>query len=346
MAKSMSTAALAAALSAVLVLTGCSGESTPSGPATQLSYDEHNRGPVPIPPAERDLQTVSAMPWFQVSETRRTLEGVAFDAVGNLYFCDVSARRVLRLTPERELSTVVTLERLAPGGLAFAPDGRLFMAALGDGYRDGAIMAVNTDGSGLRSVIATDAGYLPNDLVFGADGGFYFSDFRGSSTNPAGGVYYVSPDFATITAILPNLAQANGMALSPDGKRLWATEFARNLLHQVQLTNATTVAPIGTAIAYQFQGPAPDSMRVDADGNVYVALYGQGRVLVFNSNGIPIGQVLLPDREQGHNLQSTSLGIRPGTNDLYIVSDDTDGGQGANIFHAKAFAYATSPFAR
>jgi lactonase len=35
-------------------------------------------------------------------------------------------------------------------------------------------------------------------------------------------------------------------------------------------------------------------MRADADGNLYVAIYGQGRVLVFNKNGLPIGQILLP----------------------------------------------------
>lgn len=341
----MMTAALAEVISVALVLTGCSAESAPAGPAaTELSYDEHNRGPVPIPPSERDLETVSATPWFHVSDTGMTLEGVTFDAAGNMYFCDVSGRRVLRLTPQRQLSTVVTLERLSPGGLAFGPDGRLFVAALGEGYREGAIMAVNTDGSGLRPIIPTEAGYLPNDLVFGPNGGFYFSDFRGSSTNPAGGVYYASPDFSTIIPILPNLSQANGVALSPDGKQLWATEFARNLLHRVQLTDATTVAPIGTAIAYQFEGPAPDSMRVDSDGNVYVAVYGQGRVLVFNRNGIPIGQVLLPGREHGQNLESTSLGIRPRTNDLYIVSNDGAGVQGANIFHAKAFAQAVPPF--
>lgn len=48
-------------------------------------------------------------------------------------------------------------------------------------------------------------------------------------------------------------------------------------------------------------------MRVDGKGNVYVAIYGQGRVLVFNNKGIPIGQILLPEREKGLNLLSTSL---------------------------------------
>lgn len=103
------------------------------------------------------------------------------------------------------------------------------------------------------------------------------------------------------------------------------------------------LAGLGSAIAYHFTGPAHDSMRADADGNLYVAIYGQGRVLAFNRNGIPIGQVLLPGREQGHHLQSTSMAIRPGTNDLYIVASDGSGGQGATIFHAKVFAEASRP---
>ena len=81
-------------------------------------------------------------------------------------------------------------------------------------------------------------------------------------------------------------------------------------------------------------------MRADSDGNLYVAMYSQGRLLAFNKNGIPIGQVLLPGRDDGHNLQSTSMAIKPGTNDLFIVTSDGNGGQGATIFHAKVFAKA------
>ena len=35
-------------------------------------------------------------------------------------------------------------------------------------------------------------------------------------------------------------------------------------------------------------------------------------------------------------------GIRPGTGDLHIVTNDAAGGQGATIFHAKAFARAAA----
>ena len=328
---------LAAALSACLA---AGAHAQQGGALPALAYDAQTRGPVPIPPSERGLQAIVAEPWFKVSDEGLVLEGPAFDRDGNLLFCDVNGRRVLRLTPDKRLSTVVSKDKLGPGGLAVHKDGRIFIAAMDITKGIGSVVAVKPDGSGMQAIVPLEAGYMPNDLVFDARGGFYFTDFRGASTDPKGGVYYVSPDFGTITPVLPRLALANGIALSPDGKELWATEFSRNLLHRVELADATTSTPFGTAIAYHFTGPAPDSMRADVDGNLYVAMYGQGRVLAFNRNGIPIGQVLLPDREEGHNLRSTSMAIRPGTDDLYIVTNDGKGGQGATIFHAKAFAKA------
>ena len=63
-------------------------------------------------------------------------------------------------------------------------------------------------------------------------------------------------------------------------------------------------------------------------------------MLAFNTNGIPIGQVLLPGGDEGHHLQSTSLAIKPDTNELYIVTSDGSGGRGATVFRAKGFAKA------
>jgi lactonase len=237
------------------------------------------------------LQTVVAEPWFKVSDEGIVLEGPAFDRDGNLLFCDVSGRRVLRLTPNKQLSTVLTLDDAGPGGLAIHKDGRIFIAAMNLAKGTGLIVAVKPEGTGMQTIVPATAGYMPNDLVFDTGGGLYFSDFRGISTEPKGGACYVSPDFKTITPVLPHLAMANGIAISPDGQQLWITEFSRSVLHRVELAGPTTIALIGTAIPYHFTGPAPDSMRADNDGNLYVAMYGQGRVLALNKNGIPIGQV-------------------------------------------------------
>jgi lactonase len=115
------------------------------------------------------------------------LEGPAFERNGNLLFCDASGKRVLRLTPDKRLSTVSTLDDVAPAGIAVHKDGRLFIAALDPATGIGAIFSVNPDGTGRHTIVPTTAGYMPNDLVFDAHGGFYFSDFKGISTEPKGG---------------------------------------------------------------------------------------------------------------------------------------------------------------
>ncbi len=314
-------------------------------PVSGFSYDGLTRGPAPIPPAERGLQTVVAVPWVKVSDAGIVLEGPAFAREGTLFFCDASGGRILRLSPDQRVSTVLEMD-LKPGGIAIHRDGRLFVAALDIPGGRGAISAVRPDGSDLRTIVPPQAGYLPNDLVFDASGGLYFSDFRGTSTDPVGGVYYLSPDGQTVTPVLSRIAKANGVALSPDGKILWATEFGSNRLHRVELASATTATSLGTAIPYHLTGPAPDSMRADADGNVYVALYGQGRLLVLNGMGIPIGQILLPGRDEGHNLLTTNMAFRPGSNDLLIVASDGERGQGASIFHVGAFAPALPLYAQ
>lgn len=299
--------------------------------------------PVPIPPSEKDLSSETAQKWFTVTPDNDVLEGAIFDADGNLLLCDVSKRQVLRLTPDKELSVLLELPDLAAGGLAFHPDGRLFMAALDLEKGKGAVLALSPSTGQIETIIPIDGGYWPNDLVFAPDGGFYFSNFKRNSATPAGGIYYVSPDFRKITPVIPNLDQANGVALSPDGKILWATEFVQNRLHREVMADPVTITPVGAAVPFHFTGITPDSMRVDKSGNVYVALYGQGRVMVFNDRGLPIRQILLPERENGKNLVSTSLAINPAKDELFVVSSNDEANQPAQIFRSKALSSGLSP---
>lgn len=308
---------------------------------TQIAAQE--RSASPIPQAERGIVQNLAEPWFEVSKDNNILEGAIFDKAGNLLFCDVSERKVKRLTPDKKLDTLVELEELQPGGLAWHGDGRLFIAALDLAAGKGGILAWEPETGKLETIIGTEKGFWPNDLVCDHNGGLYFSDFRGSASKPVGGIYYLHPDLKTISPVIPNMGQANGVALSPDGKTLWATEFAKNRLHRAILTDAVTISPTGSAIPYHFIGAAPDSMRVDARGNVYVALYGQGRAMIFNSNGIPIGQVLLPERENGKNLLSTSLALDPESKAMFIVTSNAEAGQPAGIFKGSSLSSGQKP---
>lgn len=322
----------------VLSAGSLNAQATESAPV--LSYPAAGRQLQAIPAPDKDLPTVTAALWMQVSDKGLQLEGPSFDRAGNLLFVEVFGGQVLKVDSQRKLSVVVPKNQLGSAGLAIHKDGRLFVAGLGNFQDTGNLTAYNPDGSGKQVIIPGSKHYLVDDLVFDNAGGFYFTDFRGTSTEPTGGVFYVPEDGKTIVPILPKMAIANGIALSPDGKTLWVTEFATGLLHRIELKDAKTIAPFGEAVVYRFNGPSPDSMRVDEDGNLYVAMYSQGRVLVLNPNGTPIGQILIPGRDDGHFLRSTSLAIRPETNEIYLVTNDGNLGEGSAIFKAQGFAKA------
>lgn len=313
-------------------------------PLPSLTYGAQGQALHALPEAEAHLPSVTAQLWFKVSATALQLESPAFDRQGNLLFVDVFGGQVLKVDTQGTLHVVVPANTRGSAGLAIHKDGRLFVAGLGNFKDTGNLTVYDANGGHPEVIVAADKGLLVDDVVFDAEGGLYFTDFRGTSTQPAGGVYYLPPDRARLVPILPNLAVANGIALAPDGKTLWVTEFATGLLHRIELAGAETIAPFGEAVVYRFNGPSPDSMRVDADGNLYVAQYSQGRVLVLNPNGAPIGQILIPGRDSGHFLRTTSLAIKPGTREVYIVASDGDQGQGAAIFRAQGFAQALPLF--
>ena len=102
-----------------------------------------------------------------------------------------------------------------------------------------------TDGP--HTILAPEAGYVPNDLVFDPQGGLYMSDFRGTSTLALGGVYYFPPALDTMAPVLPGLCMANGVALSPDGKVLWSTEFGAGRLHRAELRAPGALAQSGSS---------------------------------------------------------------------------------------------------
>ena len=310
---------------------------------SDFCYAAKTQGYALIPPSEKDLPSVVAEPFFHVSAQPLALEGPAFDRAGNLYFVDVHGGQVMCLDTGGKLKTIYREDGLRPAGIAIHKDGRLFVACLGD-FKTGCILAMDPNGENRNHILSSSQGYVPDDLVFDAAGGFYFTDFKGNSTDPAGGVYYVSPDFSAITPVLRNLCVANGVALSEDEKTLWTTEFSAGRLHRIALSAPAEIALIaGANVAHHFCGPAPDSMRTDADGNVYVAMFNQGRILAFSSYGLPIGQILLPGRDENKFLKSTSLAFFPGERNLVIVAKD-DNAEGAMIFKSKGFAKGTRLF--
>ena len=268
-----------------------------------LSYDHTNHSVVPLLASEQSLQTITAEPWLEISDEGLQLEGLCFNRNGDLTLCEVFGGTIFHVTlPDKKVTQLFKSHKENPAAVKIHKDGRLFICYLGDFERSGGVFAVNAEGKAEETIVSDiDTEYCVDDLVFDSKGGFYFTDFRGYSTNPKGGVYYVAPDYKSITPVIQNLAVANGIALSTDEKTLWVTETNANRLHRIDLLeDGVTIAPFGASIPYHFTGhEGPDSCCIDSDDNLYVAMYGQGRVLVFNKKGYPIGQILIQDAIKG-----------------------------------------------
>ncbi|MDO4556966.1 MAG: SMP-30/gluconolactonase/LRE family protein [Lachnospiraceae bacterium] len=299
----------------------------------------------PIPPHEAAVQTVIAQPWLKVEQTCFSdLEGTNFDREGNLWFVEAGgpASKLHKVNMETKEDIVVYEDPLKRAMSAVKPhkNGRIYIPSVGPEFEKGYVFSCNPDGTDYRVELE---GHVVDDMCFDSKGGYYYTHMYGSVGNPIGGVYYVAPDGKTVTPFLDKMCVPNGVALSKDESVLWITESSSMRLLRVSLKpggGPTDIAPFGVNVPYQFVGGGVcDSCEIDDDDNLYVSMYSQGRVMVFNKFGWLIGQVLLAGRENGDFLGVTHTAIRPGTNELYICTNDAK--NGAWIFKAGAFAKAS-----
>lgn len=286
-----------------------------------------------------------AIPLTDQPPGRNVLEGLAFNKEGHLYVCVPVQSLIYKVDVDTQtVLQIITLpDHLLPAALKIHRDGRLFVAAVGSD--NGSQIAILSPEGILQERILMPGRHI-DDLVFDRHGGFYCSDLSGTLNDRKAGIYYVAPDHQTITPIITSgLIKTNGIALTPDEQGLWFTEFAASTLNKIQFGyDGFAEEPYKTFTPYHFTGlEGPDSMCIDEDGNVYVAMTGQGRCMVFNPMGIPIGEIHIPGRQQGKMLKCTHITIRPDTNIAYIYSADMNTGE-ACLYRAGVYAKAHKGF--
>lgn len=311
----------------------------------ELRYQKEDHY-VPIPENERNLPTVEAEPFVEVPMDKshpetNILEGLNFDKNDNLYICCPPHGDIYRLNlKDKKVHHFTHLpEHMLPSALKVHQDGRLFVTAAGSDKGCQVAVLDPKDGHVIKS-LANLKGRMFDDLAFDKNGGFYLSDLSGTFANPSAGIFYVEPDEKTIHPVIEKgMIATNGISLDPEEQNLWVTEYGRGrLLHFRLGQDRHSIVPSYSNVPYYFTGmEGPDSLCVDRDGNVYVSMCGQGRFLIFNKNGMPIGQIVLPGREDGDMLKSTHITIQPGTRDAYMCSSNLTTGK-AMIFKAKVYA--------
>ena len=223
-------------------------------------------------------------------------EGPAFDRAGNFYHVDWNISSIVKHTPTGERSEFFNTGGI-PAGLAFHPDGSLWVADEGENIHG--LLRVEADGSASRVVVNSYHGEPlngANDLVFDRNGAVYFSDpWRTSAENPTGGFYRRLPD-DELEQIDAGLAFPNGVAIRPDETYVYLAETYRNRILCYEINSDGTIGP-REHFADTPSPSGPDGMAFDVDGNLFVAHYGLGRVNIFDPSGKLIDAIEAPGKE-------------------------------------------------
>jgi gluconolactonase len=153
----------------------------------------------------------------------------------------------------------------------------------------------------------------PNDVVVKSDGSVWFTDptfgilgyYEGhkaeSDNKPA--VYRLDAATGKLTMMVDEVAGPNGLAFSPDEKRLYVVA-SRAEPHRTIVSYDVSADGMklsgGSVLIDAGPGGSPDGFRVDVDGNLWCG-WGMGSpeldgVRIFNSSGKPIGHIDLPER--------------------------------------------------
>ena len=261
--------------------------------------------------------------WEVLTEGLRAPEGPVAMPDGSVIVVEIQAGEITRVLPDGTKETVARCGG-GPNGAAVGPDGALYVCNNGgylwgeahgltfpigvaEDYTSGSIQRIDL-GTGEVTTLYTECDGLllnaPNDIVFDAAGGFWFTDLghnRGR-VHDVGAVYYAQPDGSAITQAVFPIDDPNGIGLSPDGARLYVADSVSARVWAWDLEGPGVIrqtgipfAPGGGVMLYGVPGYAAlDSLAVDGDGNVCVATLIQSAISVITPDGALDEFVSLP----------------------------------------------------
>ncbi|RAI60373.1 SMP-30/gluconolactonase/LRE family protein [Roseicella frigidaeris] len=242
-----------------------------------------------------------------------------------LLFQDLPRNRTMRWTEERGVSTYRAPSDYA-NGQTRDRQGRLIACS----HRGRCLYRTEWDGTVTRLVTHHDGKRLnaPNDVVVKSDGSIWFSDpLYGIQTDYEGGrqvseqppaLYRLDPGSGEIRCMAGDFDGPNGLAFSPDERRLYVAETGDQTGEAPkQHIRVFDVALDGRRLSggEVFHTVSPgycDGMRVDEDGNLWSS--AADGVHCISPEGGLLGKVLVP-----HRVSNLTFG-GPARNRLFIAA--------------------------
>ncbi len=250
-----------------------------------------------------------------IADGLRFPEGPVVMPDGSVILTEIASGIITRCWPGGRKETVADVGG-GPNGLAIGPDGTLYCCNNGgfeyiesNGYLTPHGIAKNYSGGRIERIdIETGAVEIlyksgdfgcslrgPNDIMFDAHGGFWFTDHGkidyDKRCNDIVGIFYAKADGSFLEEVIWPSNNPNGVGLSPDGNTLYAAETYTCRLMKFNIVAPGKVddaagpggpgIPVYRPAGYKFF----DSLAMEANGNICVATIGECGISVISPQG-------------------------------------------------------------
>lgn len=247
-------------------------------------------------------------------------EGPIAMADGSVILVEIKRKTLSRVHPDGRIEVIAELGG-GPNGAAMGPDGMIYVCNNGgfiwtegeaitrpigtpEDYQTGSIQRVDPATGHFETIYTSCEGRPlrgPNDIVFDAEGYFYFTDLGKSTADFVyhGAFYYARPDGSHIRRVQYPMITANGIGLSPDGKTVHVAETRTSRVWSFDLTAPGVIAPYPFTMPGRLVTTLPDyqlldSLAVQADGAICVATLMRGGISIVPPDGGPVTFIEVP----------------------------------------------------
>jgi gluconolactonase len=243
-------------------------------------------------------------PLTQIARGMSFGEGPVWDQKnGCLYFVDIIDSKIYRWRPGIGLDVHMSSTGHA-NGMTLDREGRLVVA----GWSSRTIWRLEHDGSTttLASHYEGKKINTPNDIVIRSDGSIYWTDSDGGLLIPGmegedsqryldfSGVFCIPPGGKDIRPILTDDVFPNGLAFSPDEKKLYVNDTRLRHIRAFDVNDDGSVR--NPKVHYQLIGDEvghADGMKVDINGNLFCT--GPAGIHILDPSGKLLGRLRIPE---------------------------------------------------